>query len=174
MQRQAHLIRPEDARWSQRREGYSLIQVLVVITTATTLLMTGATILATMLRAQATAQEHFRQTRLRSRLTRVFTEDVHAARTAVWDPAQSLLTLTAGDWESTWQVQGPGLLRISALSGTKTGQEAFTLQETAVRFEPVPAGKPAHVRLVLDTGKREFVIVARLGRDLRFVSGDAP
>jgi hypothetical protein len=151
------------------RAGYSLVQLLVVIATATVLLTTGAMILATMLRSQAVAHEHLRQTRLRSRLTRVFLEDVHAAKSA--ESQGPALTLSADDRKIIYQVKGTRLFRQETAGESAVSQEAFTLNELAVRFEVGSEGDAELVRLVLiSPRKREFMVLARLGRDLRFVA----
>jgi Tfp pilus assembly protein FimT len=159
---------------TRSRAGYTLVQLLVVIATATVLLTTGAMILATMLRSQAVAHEHLRQTRLRSRLTRVFLDDVHAAQSA--DTQNEALALSEGERKVSYRMQGTRLIRQETAAGNPVSQEAFTLNDLAVRFEISPEGEAELVKLVLSSSRNgEFTVQARLGRDLRFVAaGGAP
>lgn len=163
-------MRRSRTQFARSRAGYTLVQLLVVIATATVLLTTGAMILATMLRSQAVAHEHLRQTRLRSRLTRVFLDDVHASRSA--EAQDEALTLSAGDRKVAYRVQGSRLIRQETAAENPVSQEAFTLGELTVRFEV----SLERVRLGLVSPKKgEFTVLARLGRDLRFVAaGGAP
>ena len=173
-------------RRARPRRGFSLIEVLVVITVSSALVAAAVGLIHTMLRLQRGDQEQVRAEWALAGLAERFRDDVHAAtalRPIATPPGQPsrpawLLPLTSRR-EVEYRAEEGHLLRLER-EGTKlVHREAFWLPRPAVvSIEAAAAGTAKLVRLQIavppavapDSPWRPVQIDAALALDHRFTS----
>jgi prepilin-type N-terminal cleavage/methylation domain-containing protein len=171
-----------------RRPGYSLVEVLVVITISVVMLSTITTLLHTLLRAEQNARDEAVGQALLERLGGQFRNDVHAAiRLQTLDHAAG--PPTGGEFELPasrtvrYENQADGILRTERLGQAVERRKSFRLPAQCVaRIEMLPCGPPKIVSLWI--GPREETATpppgvpvrfeAVLARDHRFAQPEEP
>ncbi|MFV2067973.1 MAG: type II secretion system protein J [Pirellulales bacterium] len=116
-------------RLPTRRLGTSFVELLVVMSTATVILTTSATLIHRILHAQSKAYAFFDVQRSALRLSSQFRRDVRQATDASirGEGAEAVLTLpSAGDQLVQYRLVDGDVLRVLSIQGTAVSQEEFT------------------------------------------------
>ncbi|MEN6448912.1 MAG: type II secretion system protein [Thermoguttaceae bacterium] len=152
-----------------RKRGFSLVEMIVVLTVASVLMGIAVTLLCALIRAQGTSREVVEQTVSINRLAERFRRDVHAAQefTKETDGAH------IGSVE--YLVKGSTVNRSVWTGKNRTEQDAFHLGDGyTARLETVATDARRLVRLTVvpqetaTMGRRSLQIEAALGFDGRF------
>lgn len=108
------------------RRGASLVETLVVIMFATTLLGIGIQMIATARRSERTATEQVDLQRTAARLSRQFRADLAACRDATFEPDPQRLRLDFGAERTVeWRVAGRRVERSEPLAGGEERREYY-------------------------------------------------
>jgi type II secretory pathway pseudopilin PulG len=174
----------------KRRRGLSLVEVVVVMTAASVVLGTTATLLYTMMRAERAARHEIQRRAVLGRLADQFRSDAHAAtgcvplvREAGQNEASLWRFNLPGEAAVVYQNDPEGLARTERAGGSEKRRESFALPaESTARIE-VPSGTtPAIVSLwIVPAGQSAAQppggpvrIDAVLGRDQRYLTRQGP
>jgi len=173
-----------------RRRGYSLIEILVVITVGSVMLGVAVAMLHTLMQVQEDSREWLRYHTTLGRLGRQFRCDVHAA--VGFQPPEAK---PGGDPPTPWQldfkpdrvvryrVDQRGLIRTEQTGGNLLRREAFWLpDDRAVSIRLQAETRPPIVSLSITSGAggpggrrwKPVRIDAVLGRDHRFTKPSKP
>ena len=112
-----------------RRPGVSLVELLVVMSMATVILTTSATLIHRIMRVQSKAYAFFDVQRSALRLTSQFRRDVHQATDASirGEGVEALLTLpSAGNQRVQYRLADGNVLRVLSIKGDAVSQEVFS------------------------------------------------
>lgn len=155
-----HNHRPPAAR---QRCGFSLVEMLLVMTAMGVLAVTGAVMIGMLMSADTRGGESLVYQTTISRLGAQFRRDVHNARDfAIADSdieGQQSLTLELADGSTVTYLTGDGGLdRRVADAGDVKRSERFRLPEGRGRFEPADEGRI--VRFVLDAPRQPMSEIA--------------
>ena len=181
------------------RGGFTLIELAVVIAVNSVLMAVAVGLLATLLRSERTAQQHWEQTGTPGRLAAEFRRDVAAAENAsivrvkaVDDQPQpaaplGVFLLSADGRIVEYFSDGQAIRRVERAEQAVARREAFIVPGLAEAAFDVPentaSGRraaPTLVTMTLQlTGEQRITpnswrITARLAKDLRFAGGDSP
>lgn len=183
------------------RDGFTLIELAVVIAVNSVLMAVAVGLLGTLLRSERTAQQHWEQTGTPGRLAAEFRRDVAAAETANVapsktsdNPSQSVAPLNvlrlqgAGGRVIEYFSDGQAIRRVERAKNAVARREAFIMPGLAqVAFDLAEQestvgrrAAPTLVTMTLPlTGEQRIApnswrITARLAKDLRFAGGDSP
>ena len=131
-----------------RRSGYSLIEMLVVMTVSAVVMTVASMTITLMMRSERTGGDALAAAQSGHRFERRFRDDVHSAATAVVDTADSsqpLLRL-AGDGQPsiTWSRVKDGLRR--TVGNPPSHVDTFRLSTTGIAFTLSSAGPPSRRR----------------------------
>lgn len=171
-----------------RRGGYTLVEMLVVISVNSALMAVALALIGLLLKAERQGQRHFERVGTVTRLAQQFREDVASARSATLDhdrtdgaavsPVPFLLKLqgsgerTVGYWRD-----GERLRRVEYQTSQVTGREAYFLAELA-DAEFLVDGQNVAVRLAFSDERncpREgWRIESMLAKDWRFDTEPQP
>lgn len=131
---------------SQRssRGGFTLMEMLLVITAIAALSATGAVLIGLLMSAESRGTEEFVVQTTMSRLARQLRTDVHGAVsadvTAAGDAADAQLNLQLGDESTVRYVAEEGLvIRELDRGGNGRSRDEYVLPEGTSRFVTVPA-----------------------------------
>ncbi len=158
-----------------RRRGFSLIEMLVVITVGSVLLGVTVSVFHLLLRMEGTARQYVYQSAVTAQLVDQFRRDVHRAVDAAAADDDWQLTFSAG--HTIVYRLGPGeLVRIERIDGADHHRETFILPPETTVFMKIPDGiGPRLVRLRLvpqglagPVAGREICIEALLASDHRY------
>ncbi|HVA45201.1 MAG TPA: prepilin-type N-terminal cleavage/methylation domain-containing protein [Pirellulales bacterium] len=177
-------------RASRRRAGYSLVELLVVISVNSVLMATAAVLLGTLLRTEQQGRQHFERTSAMMRLSQQWRTDVAAARKA------SLVACTANGEASTaarppdhLRLQGPEtraieywpdgdrLRRAEYQDQTVLRREAYTLADLAETEFMLSDDEMVMVRLTIGHAEGEhdvWSLESHLASDSRFSTEEEP
>ena len=159
------------------RRGYTLIEVLVVVTVSTVLLGVAAGVLCLLLRAERGGREHVYRASVVARLSDQFRRDVHAAlHTIPADAAEK------GQWSFAmpddhvvaYRVVPGEIERRERLGEKLVRRESYALAadssaEIVVHAGPAPSMASLVIRLPTPAAdEREIHVDAVVGRDHRF------
>ena len=135
----------------QRRRGYSLIEMLAVITMTSAILALATMSIGLIMRSERTGRNFLVATQTSQRMARQFRNDVHSAQTATVTPdkqRRSSLTLKSpGRPTVTWSQVTVGLRR--TVDSTPVQVETYRVSPQAVSFHINPsATRPQARRLI--------------------------
>jgi len=161
------------------RRGYTLVEMLVVITISTVMLGVAVQVLYLLARLERGGREHVNRATIVARLADQFRSDVHAAlRPMPTDGAEKnqWQFALAGDRTVTYRALPGEVERREQIAGEPARQESYVLPadaaaEIAIRTDPAPAIASLVITLpgpAAATGP-EIRIEAVLSRDHRFV-----
>lgn len=171
------------ANGRRSRRGFSLIEMLVAMTTMTFVMGVCVALLQMLLKLDAAGQTHVETEATIARAARVFRRDARSAaevsRCPVGSESDRLgLTLPGADHAVEYRVRGDDLLRAEWHTGELVEQERFRLPaRSSGRFEHREADGRGTVSLVFDRRGRKgdgeatvraFRIEAATGADRRF------
>ena len=165
-----------DERAMRKHRGFSLIEMLVVITVSAALLGICTSILHLLMRSERAGRDHLHQATSAARLARQFRNDVHAAITppAPGDAARPGWRFELAPGQTVVYRIEPGRVDRTEWERQKLRrQESYDLPagDTA-RIEPPGHQRPATACLLLPQANRaELRVEAVVGRDHRF-AGD--
>jgi prepilin-type N-terminal cleavage/methylation domain-containing protein len=165
------------------RRGYSLIELVVVMTIATVIVGLAAAMLHLLLQTERNGRQQMHCSAALSRLADQFRSDVHAAArqlpatpfaaqgraTGDADPAGWTFELEAGR-NVQYRAQAGQIERVETLGGQIERRESYALppDATVAIATPEDAKPPVATLIVKDTSNREIRIAAVLGKDHRF------
>jgi len=173
-----------------RRCGYSLIELMVVLTVSTTVLGVAAVMLHTLMQVQKDSREQLLYHATLGRLGRQFRRDVHAA-----DGFRPPEAGSHGNRPAAWQldfkpdrvvrysIEWGSLIRSEQIGGTLSRREVFRLPaDRAVSIRLQAEAEPAIVSLSITRGSSQpagpawkpVQIDAVLGWDHRFAGPVKP
>ena len=162
------------------RRGYSLIEMIVVMTVGATMLGIAVTLLGALMQAERAGRAHIGQNGIFNRLADQFRRDVHAADGLVVvvenDAGESAWRLNLGDGRSVWYVAGRDeIVREERKGRTVLRQESYRLpDDCGVTIAADASASPRIVRLTIAPTEaslrpgHEVRIEAVPGRDGRF------
>jgi Tfp pilus assembly protein FimT len=174
----------------ERRGGYTLVELIVVISVNSALMAVAVGLLGTLLRTEHQGQQHFERTSALVRLADQFRGDVAASRDAIVaggdanhgnesqvPPRSQVLRLPIADDRTIEYLRdGERLRRVEYLGPTVVRREAYTLIEFSdVRFLVSDAHIVSlHLKFGADANVShgDWQIDARLARDRRFAEED--
>ena len=161
-----------------RRRGYSLVEMVVVIATASVLLGLTVTLLYTLLRVERDGRDQIRHYTTLGRLAAQFRRDAHAATAAsAIDNRQWKFTLS-DNRAVTYRMEPGRLIRLEQAGEASPNRESFALPPGMTAAVEIDTdAEPTFVGLVMvptPEGSerrrgRPIRIDAVLGRDHRFV-----
>ena len=164
-----------------RRRGFSLIEMLVVISVGSVLLGVTVSVFHLLFRMEHTARQYVHQSAVTAQLADRFRRDVHqAVDAAAADDDAGQLTLSPGH-TIVYQPRPGELVRIERIDGADRHRETFSLPpETAVSMEIPDGDGPRLIRLRLvpqglggPVAGREICIEALLASDHRYARAPA-
>jgi prepilin-type N-terminal cleavage/methylation domain-containing protein len=148
-----HFSIPQDARARGCRRGISLIEMLVVIAVASTMVGLTVTTIHRLLGAEREATRAARYSASVARLARHFRDDLHAARAVEWPAVEAgkpaaLVAALEGQRRIRYEVEAHRVTRLETDGAGEMHRDAyyFPLQSRLV-FEP--AGEPGLIRLTI-------------------------
>lgn len=162
------------------RRGYTLVEMLVVISVSTVLLGAAVSMLYVLLRAEHGGREHANRATIVARLADQFRTDIHAARRPIpgdgADKDQRRFALK-DDAVLIYRALPGEVERREEIAGKLVRQESYALPagssaEIVVRTDPAPvmAGLVITLPGPAPVTDREIRIDAVLGRDHRFTT----
>jgi type II secretory pathway pseudopilin PulG len=168
-----------------RRRGFTLIELMAVVTTTAIVMAVSAVLVHSLLRIDRDSRARAVEDMALAKMARAFRADVREAVGVKEDEAPegspSPLTLALPDGRSVAYRMGKGgLVRTRKAGDEAAGTETYRLpRRSSVRWHIEPEGEPRAVGLVLlrrdgegREGPSEFLrIEAMLGRDHRFEAG---
>jgi prepilin-type N-terminal cleavage/methylation domain-containing protein len=143
------------ARAKPRRRGFTLIEMMVVITAVATALGLCATTIQLLLRLKADAQSRFSANVGLERLARQLRSDAHAAAVALVDAPRggkaASLRLEFGPKHGVaYEPRKSAVVRLESQDGNLTHREAYALEPaTEVEFEIRPEAGRQFVAVVM-------------------------
>jgi len=155
------------------RRGYSLIELVVVMTIATVIVGLAAAMLHLLLRTERNGRQQMNRSTALSRLADQFRSDAHAAaRQPVPDDANPscwTFELEAGR-NVQYRAQAGRIERVETLGEKIERRESYALPPDAAVSIATPAdSQPAVATLIVrEPPNREIRIAAVLGKDHRF------
>lgn len=135
------------------RRGTTLIQMVVVMTITSSLLLTAGGIIHLLLRTEGQAMSHLRVSLARGHLATAFREDVHTANSSeVGDNGGSLL-LKQGDRKIHWTIEPRRLVRLvrGGTEDTVIYRETYAVDAPTGKFF-LAADPPRTIKLQLESG----------------------
>ncbi len=163
------------------RRGYSLIEMLVVITVGSVIMGVGAGVLPVLMHAEQTGRDRAAEARILARLAEQFRSNVAAAVRQTTGAGQGERRFVmAGDRLTTYRVLPGEVRRNERVAGKPVRHESYVLPSgwsAAITVQGEPA--PAVMRLVVaddvfagngapPAAGREIRVAAALGKDHRF------
>ena len=143
------------------RAGFTLVEMLVVMTIFTFLLATVSVALATLWRAQADVQNELQRSAIITRLARQLHSDGHLAQSALFSPTADdpvpTLRLTGPDWHVEYTLEAERIVRIAYSGDQVTHREVYPLP--AMKVVAAVTEETPRV-LTLSIGSHEQVEVA--------------
>ena len=155
------------------RRGYSLIEMIVVMTIATVIVGLSAAILHLLLRTERNGRQQMHRSAALARLADQFRSDVHAAaHQPVPDDANPscwTFELKAGR-NVQYRAQAGQIERVETLGGKIERRESYALPPDAAVAIATPddTKPPVATLMVREPPNREIRIAAVLGKDHRF------
>ena len=155
------------------RRGYSLIEMIVVMTIATVIVGLAAAMLHLLLRTERNGRQQMHRSAALARLADQFRSDVHAAaHQPVPDDANPscwTFELKAGR-NVQYRGQAGQIERVETLGGKIERRESYALPPDATVWIATPANsQPAVATLIVrESSNRDIRIAAVLGKDHRF------
>jgi prepilin-type N-terminal cleavage/methylation domain-containing protein len=155
------------------RRGYSLIELVVVMTIATVIVGLAAAMLHLLLRTERNGRQQMHRSAALARLADQFRDDVRAAaRQLVPDDANPscwTFEMEAGR-NVQYRAQAGQIERVETLGGQIERRESYALPPDAAVWIATPGDSkpPVATLIVKDTSNREIRIAAVLGKDHRF------
>ena len=135
----------------QRRRGYSLIEMLAVMTMTSAILALATMSIGLIMRSERTGRDSLVATQTAQRIARQFRNDVHAAQTATVTSdkqKQSSLTLKSpGHPAVTWSHVTVGLRR--KVDSTPVQVETYRVSTQAVSFHINPSATGPQARRLI-------------------------
>jgi prepilin-type N-terminal cleavage/methylation domain-containing protein len=184
---------------THRRSGYTLVELIVVISINAVLMAVGASLLGTLLRTEHQGRRHFDRTSGLLRLVDQWRSDVAASRAGVVLPvAEGVLAIhqeaagesppaprtavlrlqSAEDNKTEFFRDGDRLRRVEYRGPTVVRREAYVLSDLADASFSISESQVATLRLTFEDDKNGaydvWQIDARLARDARFVPDEKP
>ena len=141
-------------RFLTRRGGYTLIEMLLVVSGTAAVVSLGATTVVSVRRAATTARAAAESGPALSRLHRTLRQD--AADAVAADAGGDGLTLTAADGASIlYEAEGDAVRR--TVAGPRAGRDLFPVGGTGFRWaaEPGPGGTRVAVRFDFRAGPHD-------------------
>lgn len=167
-----------DSDLQSKRGGYSLIQMLIVMSILGTVSVIAIRLMSTLLRVERQGIAHVTQLSSLSRLSRQFRADAHVARECklLQPPETGVVRLTIDkDHSIVYDKHERGISRVEQKAGQVLRRDQFRLSGVALACE-VPTDPEKIVTLVVgqslpdqssqSTPSKNFRIDARLGRDV--------
>jgi prepilin-type N-terminal cleavage/methylation domain-containing protein len=155
------------------RRGYSLIELVVVMTIATVIVGLAAAMLHLLLRTERNGRQQMHRSAALARLADQFRTDVHAAaRQPVPDDANPscwTFEMEAGR-NVQYRAQAGQIERVETLGGQIERRESYALPPDATVLIATPVNSKLAVAtlIVREPPNREIRIAAALGKDHRF------
>ena len=135
----------------QRRRGYSLIEMLAVMTMTSAILTLATMSIGLIMRSERTGRDSLVATQTAQRMARQFRNDVHAAQTATVTSdkqKRSSLTLESfGHPTVTWSHVTVGLRR--TVDSTPVRIETYRVSTQAVSFHIIPSATEPQARRLI-------------------------
>jgi len=164
-----------------RRTGYSLVEVIVVMVTASTMMAVTVALLYGLLRAERITRDHIRHSTALGRLADQFRRDVHAAVALPADEERGWrLTLAPGE-TVVYRAEAGRMDRLRKTGEKLQQRESFALPPgTAAEIETSSAGDIATASLLIApngaepkrSSGRAIQFDAVVGRDRRFITAE--
>lgn len=123
------------------RGGYTLVEMIVVISVMSILMSSALAMIVTLFQSQRTQSERLLLTHSLGRLGASLRRDVAEADRAELrtEAGRTALELTAGTGSVEYLVEADQVRRLVRSGGNSTGGDAFRLPRSAARFEPAPS-----------------------------------
>ena len=161
-----------------RRRGYSLVEVIVVMATASVLLGLTVTLLYTLFRAERGGRDQVRHYTALGRLAEQFRRDVHAATAADAIENQEWEFSLSDNRTVTYRMEPGRVIRLEQAGEASPRRESFALPPGMTAAVEIDTdAEPTFARLVIVPAPagperprgRPMQIDAMLGRDHRFI-----
>lgn len=158
-----------------RRRGYSLVELLVIVSGVALVMILGAALVHALLRAERATRDGMAEGASAARLARDLRADVHAAVALSSGPegeaqVKSVVLTRPGGASAEYRVEGDGLI-VSHRDGDRQRAETFTFpRRGSPRLEVDRGDGRTWVVLRIERGTgsaRAIRVEAELGRDHR-------
>ena len=170
---------------TRKRGGYTLVELIAVISVNAAMMAVAVGLLGTLLRTERQGQHHYERTNALVRLAEQFREDAATSRAAVvaaeasgpGDELQTaastdVLRLQAGDRRIDYLRDGPRVRRIEYDGKNVARREAYTLAELSDARFAVSEDKLLSLRMKFGADasvpQGDWQIDAQMARDWRF------
>ena len=174
----------------KRRSGYTLIELIAVITTGATMLAVATGVIYALFEAEEASRDQLKHALTTERLADQFRRDVHAA-TEITEASQSVDTPHTSGWVFTlsgersieYLADGRSMVRTQRDKGKTVRRESFDLgRHWQASIERHPEGETGVIRLRMEADlqpssepfSRSLLIDAVLSMDDRHEKSEGP
>jgi type II secretory pathway pseudopilin PulG len=134
----------------KRRRGFSLIEMVMLITVASIVLGLCAVTLQLLIKVDRSGRSHIAGLAREAHLARIFRADVRAARGATSAAPNTLMLELDDDDRVEYRLEGKEVLRVERVRDAIRNQDAFPLPRGgSARFDVEPLESLSVVRLII-------------------------